>query len=430
MIYGFLKPVRLSIFMLLLMSGGLVFQGCASKALMNARSDFYRGDIPAAVAALGDEEEIPKRDLLLFYMEKGLALHEMGAFKESIHVLLKATSLMEEQDVVSLSSQTASIMTTDKLTAYKGEYSERLWVHTYLMMNFLLTRQYDSALVEAKQALALFESHPKPLKEDYFTRALIALCFETVGEVNGAYIEYKKLDADMPDKGSIAPELYRLAMKQGFSDEAAAYEKRIPEADRARLKAPAPSELVLFIGTGRIPEKAPGDIFIPPAHRFSFPYYPDRFSESPFIEPMGPQGDFFAVTVHTRMGDVAKASLEERRVAVIAKETARVAAREMIARKLDDDAGGAAGALFRIAFLFVGEADIRCWQTLPGNLSLVRIPLPEGEHALSITLSGGHGMGGTATLPKIKLAKGKKGFCSIRLNETFHPFSPEQAENP
>ena len=291
------------------------------------------------------------------------------------------------------------------------------------MMDFLLTGQYDSALVEAKQALSLFESHPKPLKEDYFTRALIALCFEAVGETNDAYIEYKKLYEDIPDKGSIAPELYRIAIKQGFSDEAKLYEQQIPEASRARLKAPVPAELILFVGTGRIPRKEPGDIFIPPAHRFSFPYYPDLYTESPFIEPIEPKSDFPGVTVHTRMGDVAKASLDDRRAAVIAKETIRVAAREAIAKSLDDDAGGAAGTLFRLAFLFVGEADIRCWQILPGNLSMVRIPLPAGEHALSVTLADGQGIQGTATLPKIKLSKGRKFFCSIRLDERLQPIS-------
>lgn len=425
MMNGFVKPMRVAALVLFLASGAIVFQGCATKALMNARTDFYRGDIPSAVTVLSDEDKVPNRDKLLLYMEKGVALHEAGNYKESIATLLKATALMDEQDIISLTGQAVSLMTTERTAEYKGEYSERLWVHTYLMMNFLLTGQYESALVEAKQALKIFESHPDPLRKDYFTRALIALSFEMVGELNGAYIEYKKLAEDIPEISFIVPELYRLAMKLGFSDDASKYEKKIPEADRERLKKPFPSEVVVFIGTGRIPEKKPGDIVIPPAHRFSFPYYPDVRSESLYFEPFGPFRNLPVVTVHTNMGAVAKASLDDRRTAVILKETARVAAREIIAKKVEDDAGAAAGILLRLAFFVMAEADIRCWQTLPENLVLVRVPLPEGDQTLTINVSGARsGMGQTVTVPRVKLAKGKRAFFSIRLDEMFLPLSP------
>jgi hypothetical protein len=64
-------------------------------------------------------------------------------------------------------------MINDLTATYKGEYSERLWVHTYLMINFLLQNRPDSALVEAKQALEIFDEYPDPLEGDLFTRALL-----------------------------------------------------------------------------------------------------------------------------------------------------------------------------------------------------------------------------------------------------------------
>ena len=87
-------------------------------------------------------------------------------------------------------------MTTEWLTEYKGEYGERLLVHTYQMMNYLLIGKHEDALVEAKQALEIYGKYPS-CSNDYFTRALIAHCYEALGEINDAYIEYKKLSQIM-----------------------------------------------------------------------------------------------------------------------------------------------------------------------------------------------------------------------------------------
>ena len=113
--------------------------------------------------------------------KKGAILHHAGDFAGSTKMLLRATTLMREQDIISAGQQTASLVTTEWLTDYKGEYAERLLVHTYLMMNFLLMGDNESALVEAKQALEVYDAFPDACNGDYFTRALIAHCFEALG---------------------------------------------------------------------------------------------------------------------------------------------------------------------------------------------------------------------------------------------------------
>ena len=155
--------------------------GCGSVHLSRARVAFYDNRSDRAADILDRAaEDIPARDRLIFFMESGTVLHHAGDYPRSIHEFLKASRLMEQQDVISVSRQTASLLINDWLTEYKGEYSERLWVHTYLMMNFLLIGEYESALVEANQALKLFDKYPEALARDYFTRALIALCFDNL----------------------------------------------------------------------------------------------------------------------------------------------------------------------------------------------------------------------------------------------------------
>ncbi|HHC24971.1 MAG TPA: hypothetical protein ENK58_06095, partial [Desulfobacterales bacterium] len=190
----------------------LFFAGCAAGPLRDARNAFYSNRPLDAVSALSDAKPFSRQDSLLVSMEKGLILHHLGRYEESVREFLKASKQMALQDIIRVGEQTLSLVTTDWVTEYKGEYSEQLWVHTYLMMNFLILRKHDSALVEAKKALKVLEKHPKPLSGDYFTRSLIALCYENVGDINDAYIEYRKLAKLMRDPSPVVSPLYRLGM--------------------------------------------------------------------------------------------------------------------------------------------------------------------------------------------------------------------------
>ncbi|NJL59773.1 MAG: hypothetical protein HC887_09155 [Desulfobacteraceae bacterium] len=179
-----------------------------------------------------------------------MILHQMGKYEESVQEFLKASDLMKKQDIISVSQQAASLVTTEWITEYKGEYSERLWVHTYLMMNFLLLGKYESALVEAKQSDAIIAQYPVALSNDYFTRALIALCYEMLGEINDAYIVYKKLAESMPDPSVIMPKLHRYAVRLGFQDDVLKYKAMISKPEEE-----GSAEVVLFLGESRAPKK-------------------------------------------------------------------------------------------------------------------------------------------------------------------------------
>ena len=78
-------------------------------------------------------------------MEKGLILHYLGEYEKSCDILLKASNLIKYQDQISISDQSSAVLINDKVTTYKGEYCERLWVHTFLMINFLLQQKNESA---------------------------------------------------------------------------------------------------------------------------------------------------------------------------------------------------------------------------------------------------------------------------------------------
>lgn len=361
-----------------------MLSGCASGSLNRARDAFYKGDAAQASEALADPENVWSRDRLLYYMEKGAILHYSGDYQGSTDLLLRAAALIREQDIISAGQQTASLVTSEWLTDYKGEYAERLLVHTYLMMNFLLLGKPESALVEAKQALAVYDEFPEACDDDYFTRALIAHCFEALDEINGAYIEYKKLAELMGDPGPVAGKLVDLAGRLGFYDEAEHFRQFLTEPEGKAQERPT-GEVIVFLSQGRAPVKIPHDIVLPPSIRFSFATYEDRGGHfpSPGINPLsGVRG---GNRVATDVGAVLKASLNQRLLQIMAKETARVVAKEAIANNIDDSG---LEVLVRIAFFLMEVPDTRCWQTLPGSLSMIRIPILPGADPISLNGSG------------------------------------------
>ncbi len=344
---------------------------------MQARDDFYRGQNRQAVKVLADSKGIAGRDKLLYYMEKGLILHRAGEYRQSIATFRKAVELMKQQEVISASRQSASLVTSERITDYGGEYEERLLVHTYLMMDYLLTDDPSDALVDAKQAMQVIHSYPDACKNDYFTRALIAHCYDAVGEYNDAYIEYKKLAADMPDPRPVIGRLYQLALRLGFDDDAAHYGARLTDAEKRSLRNAPGAELIVFVAQGQGPVKVPENIVVPPSIRFSFARYRDRTRvfAVPEVTASGRIANDPLIT--TNVATVLKDSLRDRAARVIAKETARVVAKEAIARKIKDPLAEAA---VRLAFFLMEEPDTRCWQTLPAYLTMLRIPMAPGVH--------------------------------------------------
>jgi hypothetical protein len=375
--------------------------GCVSGSLTRARSDFFSGRADEAAKVLADPDEVSGRDRLLYFMDKGLILHHLGRYEESIQTLLGATWLMEEQDRISMGEQAASLVTTEWVTEYKGEYAERLMVHTYLMMNYLITGHYEDALVEGKQALKVFDRHPDACRNDYFTRALIAQCFEIVGDINGAYIEYKKLANAMPDPSPVAARVYSLGMQLGFDDEVESYRQYVPEAEPNGAGGQKSAELVLFVSQGLSPVKIPQNIVLPPSIRFSFSTYLDRshYYHPPEIIMASGSGEVRMVT--SDVGQVLKDSLQDRLAQILIKETARAAAKEAIAQSVKDDD---AELLVRIVLFLLEQPDTRCWETLPGYLTLVRIPVSPGQHQLTVNTFDGPG--GSVTIPDININSG------------------------
>jgi hypothetical protein len=384
----------------------LFLQACASTTtIQTARSQFFSGQTELALETLNEVAPSSKSRLLV-QLDKGAIAFATGQYRESSRALLTASNLLDELDVVSVSEQTTSLVTNDWVTTYKGEYSERLWVHSLQMMNFLLLNEPESAAVEARQAIKLLDTYKDALKKDWFTRALIGLSFEAVGQLDSAHIEYKKLHKDAEQSSSIAHLAWNNAKHIGRHDDmkAMASGKQFDSFDSA---------VVLFINNGRIPAKLPGHILVDEDLQIAFPIYPEFATSLADISVSLNDAPVVHSPITTDLHTIAKASLAARGKRIAAKTALRAIAKKAVrdeARKEDALLGA-----FVSAALFIMEfPDIRSWETLPGSLSVVVIPVEPGTHTVSVAVNDGF-VSTQATLDNIEVKRGQRVFRS------FHP---------
>ncbi|MGV6859577.1 MAG: hypothetical protein ACWA5X_11455 [bacterium] len=361
-----------------------LLSGCAAIPKDDYRSQYLNGHADAALATLDSDAYHSQRNELLRLMEKGSLLHEARDYAASSQELLKASRLMDELDYVSIADQSKSALANDWAARYRGEYAERLWVHSYQMMNFLLLGKPDSAAVEARQALLLMEKYADALDHDLFTHALIAQSFEAVNKPNDAWIEYRKLAKKLPSPAPVAAPLVRLGRQLGFIDEARNYEQYLSSGELANLHKP---ELILFVATGIIPEKYASSLFVQPDIRISFPAYQRSFNTPPNLKvytgtPPNKQ-PLELQDITSDLARVAQESLDARGKALLAKAVARASIKHSLAHDLKKE-NQAAGELLSAVFWLLEQADTRSWRTLPGYLSLIRTPRPQGVSRVEI----------------------------------------------
>ena len=394
----------------------LFLQGCATSSSINvARSQFFSGQTQVALDTL-NSKSVSERDLLLAHLDRGLIAHTSGDYQLSVNAFLSAVALLEEFDYLSVREQSAKLVTNDSSASYKGEYSERLWIHTFQMMNFLLLNNPSAAAVEARQALKVLDKHNNSLNGDWYTRALIALSFEAARRPDSAHIEYKKLLNDMAgSQSSIARRAWQNAKRLGRTDDAELFKSYI---ETSASVGNDNGEFILFLQTGAIARKSSGEILIDEDLYASFPVYPERYRSSAHIErvssidntsealasealeSVGESDSASEPTVNvdeiisagepvehvqTHLLDISRKALAARGTQITITQALRLAAKKGIADAISDE-NEILGALATVFFYATEQADTRSWETLPAQLSMVQIPLAPGTHSLNFNV--------------------------------------------
>lgn len=333
----------------------LTLQACSTPGvLVTAREQFKQGSTAAAAQTLTGAE-VSARNQLLLFMDTALVAQAAGQYRESIAAFEEAYKLIDEQDFISVRDQSTALFLNDWAIRYGGEISERLWIHTFQMINYLMLDRPGGAAVEARRAVALFDEHGDVLDEDVLTRYLMALSFESAGQLDSANVEYRKLHEqlgiDLPARRS----------------------------NNAR-------ELVVLVASGFIEPKLPGDLILDINARISFPFYPESYQREPSIAVFANAELLNTQRVHTRLLPIARNALAKRGKTIAARHALRLVAKNRIANQLEDQ-DELIGGIARLLFLVLEQADTRSWETLPAWLSLVRAVVPAGTDSVNVQIN-------------------------------------------
>jgi len=364
---------------------------------------YHSGQPDLALETL-DEVNPDSKNRLLVQFDKGAIEFSAGRHRESSRALLQASDTIEQLDFISVSEQTTSLVTNDWATTYRGEYSERLWVHAIQMMNFLILNEPDSAAVEARRAIKLMGTHNKALRKDWFTRALIALSLEEANKFDSAHIEYQKLVDDAESSDGIAQLAWNNAKRLGRNSS-------MKKIAGGRDFNAFDSSIVVFVDAGRIPTKLAGSIPIDTDQFIGFPIYPEYPAISKPINVSLNGEPVSSTPITTNLITVARAALSERGNKLAVKSIARAAVKNELAKEARDE--DTLLGFFVTAALYISELpDTRSWETLPGQLSMLVIPVKPGTHNLAVEVGNGPSKR-VVTLDNINVQRGQRVFRSL-----------------
>ncbi|MBC7386501.1 MAG: hypothetical protein H7301_10130 [Cryobacterium sp.] len=398
---------------------------CSSARMNDTESDalFRSGRYEASSTRLRaglEKEGVDGRDGLLYLLDLGLSEHSAGKVDEAIKAFRLADQTAEIKDYTSLSTETATLLTTDQIKQYKGEDFENVLINVYLAMDYAAKGDRESAIVEAKRVnrkLYLMNTEGKrKYAQNAFARYLSGILYEADRNYNDAYVDYKLTAELLPKFPGIGRDLWAMAWKMGDRDDRERWEKEFPiteaekNAAKARVSLARPAEIVVLYENGISPRK------IPDAGFHSIPKFFPR--ANPVKVGMAsvssdPSGESFEAKTNVLMDieAVAIENLREKWGGLLAKKLAGAGLKIGLGAYVNSktkDSG--LGTLLALALDASDQADTRSWNLLPRDLQVARFPVKGGTYTVKLSPLG------ASPLPAktVQVKPGEKAFVTFR----------------
>jgi hypothetical protein len=402
------------------------------------------------------------RNAVLYDLDRGMTLHLAGRYAESSTFLSAAETRMDELYTKSITTETGAMLTNDNLLPYEGEDFEKVMVNVVSALNYVYLGEWDDALVEARKVdhklNVINDKYDKKnvYKEDAFARYLSGILYEARGEINDAFIAYRKAyetyqdyrkDYGTPLPPSLPGDLLRTTEALGLLEEHQVYREKFPETRWIPQKELSRQGELIFISLeGRSPLKE--DFFvdapIPDGQgsfyhlRVALPRFVSQPTDVAYAEVhlIGPQGavasqrTFLAEDITA----IAKKNLEDRIGRITAKAIARATAKFVAAREIRKKAKDDPLAQFltdvgtNVYSILSEQSDKRSWRTLPGQIRMVRLAAPPGSYTAAVEYYTRDQRFIARKTYEVNLGAGEKKFLSHRILGTFEPIKNRRAK--
>ncbi len=420
------------------------------------------------------ESSYGNKSRVLYGMDRGMTLHLAGDYQLSNAVLEQAEEEVERLYTRSIRSETAAFLTSDQALPYEGDAYEQVMINVVKALNYAAQGQLQESLVEARRIdhrLNVLSDKAKErtaYKEDGFARYLTGILYEATGDLNNAFIAYRKAYeayeamsgwARTPVPVQLRADLLRTTEALHLTTEFEEYRRLFPDtAWQSREAVQNLAQVLVVSYNGRAPRKEDRFLDLPisldalqlvllnrgfsPASRhqnrgFDSVLYglsgrvvrvalPQLISQKTHV-----RGEQLVLTdesghqisVRSELGQnitaLAEKSLSDRLPGITVKALARAAVKFSMAEGATRGAQQASG---KDAAPWVGlvvglltkglavaseEADKRSWRTLPHEIHLMRAWVAPGPYHLSVQLVGGGEGPAKDAAPALSLAPGQ-----------------------
>ena len=354
---------------------------------------------------------------MLYYLDRGIIAHFAGRYRESNESFSKAESIMEELYTRSLSKQAASFLISDNTIPYRGEDFERAMVNLFMALNYVGLGSWEDALVEARKVdnkLMVInsqydEEEMNVYKEDGFIRFLMGALYEAEGEINDAFISYRKAEqiyrSDyLPNYGVRPPpflieDLLRSAGAMGFYDEVDEIQHEYPGVQSISfVDKMERAEVFCIHYNGLGPQKVeelflalmPDNVVVKIAYpKFEKRSYQISRGEISLRNLESGRYYLFPTVLMEDIASIAVTNLENRINRIKAKAITRATAKYLVskgAERVAEEKGGELLSLIvkasaNVVSMATEQADIRQWRLLPAEIRVGRAVIPPGEYS-------------------------------------------------
>jgi hypothetical protein len=358
------------------------------------------------------------RNRLLYLMELGNLMRLYGNFPVAENLLLQADRLSDQQRGIELGQEIGSFLSSDLALEFRGADYEKVFINYCLAACYASENNMEDALVECRRvndklrALNLsYEENRNRYSDDAFIRYLMGILYEKAGDLNNALIAYRNSAAVYDssyavDYGISAPmrvksDILRLSSELGMQSVYQDYSSQWPGVSWEDEGSDADhGEVVVILETGMIPsriEKSYTFVFNDRIYRVSLPAIANKRRESWSVTLSSGRIQTSGFLAEDLAG-IARKNLEDQAGRNIARAVARLAVKagvteagEQLVEELTEENSGISqvtGLLLSIVGAATEQADLRAWLTLPSQIYVLRLRLPEGVHPVRVTVNG------------------------------------------
>ncbi|NVD06953.1 hypothetical protein FCU94_08505 [Vibrio sp. JPW-9-11-11] len=419
----------------LILGSTLVLSACANFSAGNLFSHYSaqnselhlalkNGDYIAAEQALHESvagdilDNFEKGRVFLLNQDYVSSQQALSASDDAVRAQQDLATLSISESAQSLSA----LAVNDNLKSYQPADYELGFLHLYLGLNYIYNNDLDGALVEMRRANQVQERARKEREKELqsaqnqmqqqgltpnlgsvlsnypdagqtlqavqngYLLYLSALLYEADGDLNSAYVDYRRALAVMPDNAQVIDGTLRVAKRLSMVEDLAKLEKRY---GNAQYLARDLSRVIVIDERGVVEALQGWRQALPlydsggngALYSIALPYYPPSQSEA--AAQLKLNGSPLTESQLADVNLMAQRDLSERMPSLVLRQALRVWAKDELRRQAakEDDVGN---LLFNVWNTLTEQPDTRSWLSLPAEVYSASIETEPGEQTLQV----------------------------------------------